>query len=44
MIRTSGSLVLIVAKSILANRGIVDGTRAWSIDSQLQLDDGGEST
>ena len=41
MICMSGILVLIVAKSVLANRGIVLGIFAWSI--QLQLDDGGES-
>jgi hypothetical protein len=44
MISMSGALVLIVAKSVLANRGIVLGIMAWSIDVQLQLDDGGENT
>jgi hypothetical protein len=44
MICMSGALVLIVAESVLANRGIVNGTMAWSIDAQLQLDDGGENT
>jgi hypothetical protein len=37
------ALVLSVAKSVLANRGIVDGIMAWSNDVQLQLDDGGEN-
>jgi hypothetical protein len=41
MICISGALVIIVAKSVLANRGIVHGIMAWSI--QLQLDDGGEN-
>ena|GEM_PF-3213326 len=36
----SGALELIVAKSVLANRGIVLGIMAWNIDGQLQLDDG----
>jgi hypothetical protein len=40
----SGALLLIVSKSVLANRGIVNGTMAWSIDVHLQLDDGGENT
>jgi hypothetical protein len=44
MICMSGTLVLIVAKSVLANRGIVLGIMAWSIDGKLQLDDGGENT
>ena len=44
MICMSGGLVLIAAKSVLANRGIVLGIMAWSIDAQLQLDDGGENT
>ena len=44
MICMSGALVLIVAKSVLANRGIVHGIMAWSIDGQLQLDDGGENS
>jgi len=44
MICMSGALVLIVAKSVLANRGIVNGTMAWGIDVHLQLDDGGENT
>jgi hypothetical protein len=35
--------VLIVAKSVLTNRGIVNGNIAWSTDGQLQLDDGGEN-
>jgi hypothetical protein len=39
MICMSGASMLIVAKSILANHGIM----AWSIDGQLQLDDGGEN-
>jgi hypothetical protein len=43
MICMSGALVLIVAKSVLANCGIVRGTMARSIDCQLQLDDGGEN-
>jgi len=38
----SGALVLVVAKSILATRGIVLGIIAWSV--QLQLDDGGANT
>jgi hypothetical protein len=38
------ALLLIVAKSVLANYGIVNGTMAWSIDSQLQLYDDGEDT
>ena len=42
MICMSGALVLIVAKSVLANRGFVHGINAWSV--QLQLDDGGENT
>jgi hypothetical protein len=41
MICTSGAQVLIVAKSVLANRGFVDGINAWSV--QLQLDEGGEN-
>jgi hypothetical protein len=41
MICMSGALVLFVAKSVLANRGIVLGIKAWSL--QLQLDDGGEN-
>jgi len=44
MICMSGALVLIVAKSVLTNRGIVNGTMAWGIDVHLQLDDGGENT
>jgi len=40
MICMSGALVLTVAKSVLANRGIVLGIMAWNIDGQLQLDDG----
>jgi hypothetical protein len=40
---TSGAQVLIVAKSVLANRRIVLGVMAWSIDDQMQLDDGGEN-
>ena len=35
MICMSGALVLIVAKSVLANRGIVLGIMAWSNDGQL---------
>ena len=42
MICMSGALVLIVAKSVLANRGIVNGIMSWK--GQLQLDDGGENT
>jgi hypothetical protein len=42
MICTSGAQVLIVAKSVLANRGTVPGINAWSV--QLQLDDGGENS
>ena len=42
MICMSGALVLIVANAVLANRGIVLGIMAWSV--QLQLDDGGENT
>jgi hypothetical protein len=41
MICTSGAQELIVAKSILANRGLVHGINAWSV--QLQSD-GGENT
>jgi hypothetical protein len=37
-------LVLIVAESILANRCIVHGIMARSIDGQLQLHDGGENS
>jgi hypothetical protein len=44
MICTSGAQVLIVAKSVLTNRGIVNGNVAWSTDGQLQLDDGSENT
>ena len=44
MICMSGALVLIVAKSFLANRGIVHGIMACSIDVQLELDEGGENT
>ena len=44
MICLSSAPVLIVAKSVLANRGIVLGIMAWSIDGKLQLDDGGENT
>jgi hypothetical protein len=44
MICMSGGLVLIVAISVLANRGLVNGLTAWSIDGQLQLDDGGENS
>ena len=40
----SGALVLIVAKSVLANRGLVLGFMGWCIDVQLQLDEGGENT
>lgn len=39
MIRLSG---ILVAKSVLANRGTVLGIMAWSV--QLQLDAGGENT
>jgi hypothetical protein len=40
----SGALVLIIATSVLTNRGIVLWIRAWSTDSQLQLDEGGENS
>jgi hypothetical protein len=36
--------VLIVAKSVLTNRGIVNENMGWSTDGQLQLDDGRENT
>jgi hypothetical protein len=42
MICTSGAQVLIVAKSVLANRGTVPGIMTRSV--QLQQDDGGENT
>ena len=35
-------LVLLVAKSVLANRGIVLGIMAWNV--LVQLDDGGENS
>jgi hypothetical protein len=38
----SGGLVLIVAKSVLANCGTILGIMAWSV--QAQLDDGGENS
>jgi hypothetical protein len=41
MICTSGSQVLIVAKSVLANCGTILGIMAWSV--RAQLDDGGEN-
>ena len=41
---TSGAQLFIVAVSVLANRGLVNGLTAWSIDGQLQLDDGGENS
>jgi len=44
MICLSSAPVLIVAKSVLANRGTVSRIMAWSIDGQLQVDDGGENT
>jgi hypothetical protein len=44
MICLSSAQVLIVAKSVLANGGIVLWIRAWSTDSQLRLDEGGENT
>ena len=44
MICMSGTLVLIVAKSVLANRGTVPGIMARSNDGQLQVDDGGGNT
>jgi hypothetical protein len=44
MICMSDDLVLIVVKTVLANRGIVLWIMAWSIDGKLQLDDGGENT
>lgn len=44
MICMSGTLVLKVVKSVLANRGIVLGIMAWSVDGQLLLDDGGENS
>jgi hypothetical protein len=44
MICMSGILVLIVAKSVLAIRGIVLGIMTWIIDGKPQLDDGGENT
>ena len=43
MICTSGAQVLIIGKSVLATCGIVHGSW-WSIDVQLQLDDGRENT
>jgi hypothetical protein len=42
MICTSGAQVLIVAKSVLANRGIVFVNMAWSV--QLLVDDGGDNS
>jgi hypothetical protein len=42
MICMLGILVLIVAKSVLADRGIVLGIMTWSI--QMKLDDGGENS
>ncbi|MDP9288313.1 MAG: hypothetical protein M3P08_08960 [Thermoproteota archaeon] len=42
MICMSEALVLIVAKSDFASCELVHGIMAWSIDDQLQLDDGGE--
>ena len=42
MICMSGALGLIVAKSVLANGGIVLGIMASSV--QLQLDEGGENS
>ena len=44
MICKSGALVVIVAKSVLANRGTVPGIMARSNDGQLQVDDGGGNT
>jgi hypothetical protein len=44
MICTSGAQVLVVAKSVLANLGFVQGIMARVNDGQLQLDDGGENT
>ena len=44
MICMSVAPVLIAAKSVLTNRGIVNGNMAWSTDGQLQLDDGSENT
>ena len=45
MICMTGALVLMVAKSVFANCGIVLGIMAWSIEVQLQLDDDvGENT
>jgi hypothetical protein len=41
MICMSEALVLLVAKSVVANRGIVLAIMAWIV--QLQLDDGGEN-
>ena len=43
MFCVSDALVLIVAKSVLANRGIVLWIMTWSIDVKVQLDDGGEN-
>ncbi|HYT02833.1 MAG TPA: hypothetical protein VEL70_07965 [Candidatus Acidoferrum sp.] len=40
----SSAPVLIVAKSVLANRGTVPGIMARSNDGQLQVDDGGGNT
>ena len=42
MICMSGALVLIVAKSILANHGNINWTKAWRV--QLKSDGGGENT
>jgi hypothetical protein len=40
MICLSSAPVLIVAKSVLANRGIVNEIMAWTINGQLQSDGG----
>jgi hypothetical protein len=42
MICVSGALELIVAKSVVVNRGIVIAIMEWIV--QLQLDDGGENS
>ena len=41
MICWSVAPVLILAKSVLTNRGTVNGNMAWNHDDQLQLDDWG---
>jgi hypothetical protein len=44
MICVSGALVLIVAKSVLANHRILLAIMTWTIDVQLQLDEDGENS